>query len=96
MLYRDEREKTNQTIFDMFMACHSQEEIAEVVGIASGTVANKFNDFLNLSNLAKNEKTNADHEDSDFQIPLYNVWTKSKIRTAQSYEFLRTSLAVVI
>ena len=79
---RDEREKTNQTIFDMFMACHSQEEIAEAVQVTQQTIDNKINDFTNFGNLAKNCKTLANHEDSDFQIPLYNVWTKSKITTA--------------
>lgn len=79
---RDEREKTNQTIFDMFMACHSQEEIAEVVSLSQKTIDNKIEEISNFGNLAKNTKTLANHEDSDFQIPLYNVWTKSKITTA--------------
>ncbi|HMY91183.1 MAG TPA: hypothetical protein PLM85_11105 [Nitrosomonas sp.] len=96
MLYRDEREKTNQTIFDMFMACHSQEEIAEAAGVPQKTAGDRIANFSDFGNIAKSAKTLANHEDSDFQIPLYNVWTKSKIRTAQSYEFLRTSLAVEI
>ena len=79
MLYRDEREKTNQTIFDMFMACHSQEEIAEAAGVPQKTAGDRIANFSDFGNIAKSAKTLANHEDSDFQIPLYNVWTKSKI-----------------
>ncbi|HMV13099.1 MAG TPA: hypothetical protein PJ996_09120 [Nitrosomonas sp.] len=64
------------------MACHSQEEIAEVAGADQATIKRKVDDFMQNSNLAKMHKTLANHEDSEFQIPLYNVWTKSKITTA--------------
>lgn len=66
---------------DMYLACYSQEEIAAAVDVSSGTIANKIEDFLNFGNIAKNEKTLANHEEQEFQVPLYNVWTKSKIST---------------
>ena len=47
---RDEREKTNQTIFDMFMACHSQEEIAEAAGVPRQTITDLRDMPNNLAN----------------------------------------------
>lgn len=49
-----------------------KEEIATAVDVAVQTVANKINDFSNFNNVAKNGKTLANHEEQDFQIPLYN------------------------
>ena len=50
---RDEREKTNQTIFDMFMACHSQEEIAEVVDLPKMTISDRLYKLYDFGNVAK-------------------------------------------
>ncbi len=47
----------------MYLACHSQEEIAQVVDVAQKTVANKIEEFSNLGNLAKMSKTHANHEE---------------------------------
>jgi predicted transcriptional regulator len=62
---------------DMYLACHSQEEIAAAVDVAIQTVANKINDFSNFSNVAKNGKTLVIHEEQEFQIPVYNVYTNN-------------------
>lgn len=78
---KDQREKTNSLITDMYLACFSIEEIAVEADVGETTVIRKTDDFIHLGNLAKMEKTLANHEDQDFQIPLYNVWTKSKIST---------------
>lgn len=72
---------TNQTIMDMYLACYSQEEIAAAVDLTRQAITQKIDDYANFGNLAKNCKTLANHEEQDFQVPLYNVWTKSKIST---------------
>ena len=72
---------TNQTIMDMYLACYSQEEIAAAVDMPRKTVGDRIANFSDLGNLAKSAKTHANHEEQEFQVPLYNVWTKSKIST---------------
>jgi len=78
---KDQRERTNQTIMDMYLACYSQEEIAAAVDMPQKTVGDRIANFSDFGNLAKSAKTHANHEEQDFQVPLYNVWTKSKIST---------------
>lgn len=78
---KDQRERANQTIMDMYLACYSQEEIATAVDLPRQTVTDKINIFADMSNLAKSGKTLANHEEDGFQIPLFNLWRKSKITT---------------
>jgi DNA-binding XRE family transcriptional regulator len=55
------------------MACHTQEEIAEKVGLTQQqvqTISDGFTDSV-LEN--QNCKTAANHA-TDFTIPIYNVW----------------------
>jgi hypothetical protein len=54
---------TNQTIMDMYLACYSQEEIAQVVDLTRQAITQKIDDYANFGNLAKNCKTHANHEE---------------------------------
>ncbi len=54
----------------MWLACHTQEEIAERVKVSTGTAANWCNDFLNNSDSKELSKYNF----TDYAAPLYNVW----------------------
>ena len=52
----------------MWLACHTQKEIADSVGLSEGAINEWTDDFLTLSqddNLRKS---------SDFEVPIYNVW----------------------
>jgi len=77
---KDAKEARNQRIFDMWMACHTQEEIAETVGVPRRTVGDNFGEFGNVANLAKTQQSAAEHA-TDFTPPIYNIWkqqTKSE------------------
>ena len=52
------------------LACHTQEEVAEVVGVVVQTISNWFDDFS--KNLDPKEMENW----QDFKPPIYNVWKK--------------------
>lgn len=73
------REKRKQKIFDMWMACYTQEEIAKACGISRTEAESEIHDMTDLEKLPKVSKVASSHSDAEFETPIYNVWTfKSK------------------
>ena len=54
----------------MWLACYTQEEIAETEDISREAISDKIAKFGNFGNLAKNCKTHAEYFD-DFEPPIY-------------------------
>jgi transcriptional regulator with XRE-family HTH domain len=74
---KDTKEKRNKRIFASWLACHTQEEIAEQEGITKETVSEICQ---KMANLPESDKSLASHA-TDFDPPIYNVWkqqTKSQ------------------
>jgi hypothetical protein len=61
-------------IFSLWLACHTQEEIAEEVGVPQRTVADVLAESAELPDSLK---PIADHL-IDFEVSLYNVWKQSR------------------
>jgi ParB-like chromosome segregation protein Spo0J len=70
---KDLKVKRNQDIFDMWLACYTEDEIAAAVGVAKGTVVNEVQKQSKIENLPKLTIL-ANHQDPDFTPPIYNVW----------------------
>lgn len=70
---KDSKEKRDKRIFDLWLACYTQEEIAEREGISREAVSDTTANFGNLGNLAENTKVLASHA-VDFDPPIYNIW----------------------
>ena len=51
-----------------WLACHTQEEIAEAVDVAVQTASNWCEDFSKSSEIEELEKW------TDFDLPIYNIW----------------------
>ena len=85
------REERKEKIFTMYMACHTQQEIADSVGLPQRTVADSLAD---LPNLDKSLKISADFSDPDFETPLYNVWAFAKKSNEVSH-FGNTEVRIV-
>ena len=69
---KETKEKRNKRIFAAWMACYTQQEIAEKEGISQQTVAQilpKTEDFPKLVKPSVNHKN-----DEKPDIPIYNVW----------------------
>jgi hypothetical protein len=79
---KDFKEARNRRIFDLWMACHTLEEITETVGVHKDTVSEVCR---NLAELPESDKPTAFHQ-IDFDVPLYNVW-KQQERTAGSSHY---------
>jgi len=71
------RRERERTIRNMWLACHTQQEIADAVEMTQQNVALKCDE---LQVLDKWEKfvIFAEHRDPDWSPPLYNVWTFGK------------------
>jgi len=83
--------RTHQTyardakIFDMWMACHTQQEIAEAVGITKETVSEIAGICQKKFLETESDKAAASHA-VDFDPPIYNVW-KQQEKTPGSKHF---------
>jgi len=69
---KDLREKRKQKIFDMYLQCCTFDEIADTVNVHKDTVSEQVGRIY--EDLQKSDKVNADFNDADFEVPLYN-WT---------------------
>mgnify|MGYP000922281079 FL=1 len=78
-------------IFGMYLSGHTQQEIADAVGVTQKTVDNRLESLVNLDRCPKLLKIAALFED-DFKAPLYNVWrfTKSSNNVAHFGESEQT------
>jgi len=84
---KDTKAARNKRIFDLWLACWTQQEIADDVGMTRATLSTdeSFAEIGNIAKLSKTDQSAADHA-TDFDPPLYNVW-KQQIKTAGSSHF---------
>ena len=87
---KDSKEARNKRIFDMWMACYTQEEIGEKEGIAKSAVNEICSEMAALPKLNKSDKSYAEHA-TDFQVPLYNVWKQKEKQTELNHHGLTES-----
>lgn len=67
---QDIKESRDKKIFNMWLSCHTQEEIADAVGISRSQIG----EIVSKSEkLPKSAEAAANHL-VDFEVPLYNVW----------------------
>ena len=59
----------------MWLACHTQEEIAEAVGM--DPTDRQLRISGNLEELPNNQKLTATYSDADWQPPIYDIWLAS-------------------
>jgi hypothetical protein len=88
---KDAKEARNKRIFDLWLACWTQEEIAEELSTPQKSVDDVIKTFSENgkpANLAKSDRAVADHA-TDFDPPLYNIW-KQQEKTRGSNHFGNT------
>ncbi len=76
---KDSKEARDKRIFDLWLACWTQDEIAAEVGCTQGEIAKSI-PTGNLAERNKSEQSTATHA-TDFDPPIYNIWkqqTKSE------------------
>jgi ParB-like chromosome segregation protein Spo0J len=68
---KDAKEKRDKRIFAAWLACHTQQEIADTEGLTQQAVAEVVSQ--KTADLPPVVKAAADHA-TDFEPPIYNVW----------------------
>lgn len=101
---KDTKEKQRKQIFDLWLACHTQDEIAVAMGWPQRTVSAETASFSTNGKVADYAKTDENEEPAfkltkqqlasaehatDFEPPIYNVW-KQQTKTAGSAHFGNT------
>lgn len=80
---KDAEAEQKQQVAGLWLACYTQDEIAEKVGMPQRSVTDaikKFSESGNFANLAKLFKAKPDHvADESFDGSLYNVWGRGKL-----------------
>lgn len=77
--------RRNRSIFEQWLACYTQEEIADREGLDHSTVTRIVCEFSDLKNCTKSDLARAEHA-TDFDAPLYNIW-KQQTKSAGSEHF---------
>jgi len=68
---KEEKERNKKKVFDLWLACNTQRDIAEMLSIDHKTVGNWIEDLGKSLESKLFPKFNFQ---DDFQIPIYNVW----------------------
>lgn len=74
---KEERDRRNVRIRDLWMRCYSQEEMAELEGLSRPQVTEIVSEFSDLKIPTKSEQATAEHA-TDFDPPIYNVWKQQE------------------
>ena len=72
---KDAKDVRNRRIFDLWLSCRTEEEIANEVGITKQAVSLVCQEMADLPKLDKPSQAAADHA-TDFDIPIYNIWKR--------------------
>lgn len=73
---KDAKEARDRRIFDLWLACWTQQEIADEVGVTQAEIAKSIPNG-DLAILNKSDRAAAEHA-TDFDPPLYNIWKQQE------------------
>jgi DNA-binding XRE family transcriptional regulator len=82
---KENKDKRDAKIFDLWMQCHTQEKIAEAAGITQ-QAASKITDGFTTSVLENQSCKAAASHATNFKAPIYNIW-KQQEKTPGSSHF---------
>jgi len=71
---KDSKDARDRRIFELWMACYTQEDIAEKVGITHQAIAQVLQETATLPEIAKPAASHL----IDFEVPIYNIWKQQE------------------
>mgnify|MGYP000846099308 FL=1 len=83
---KDSKEERERRIYAKWLACWTQDEIAQSEGITQPQVLTILSEFPILEKLIKSSQTLATYSEPDWAPPIYNIW-KQQEKTAGSTHF---------
>jgi hypothetical protein len=81
---KDAKEARDKRIFDLWLACYTQQEIANAVGITKQAVEQVCQETAGLPKLDKVDQSAAEHA-TDFTPPIYNIWKQQEKTNGSSH-----------
>jgi predicted transcriptional regulator len=69
---KEDKDRRNKKIFDMWLACYTQEDIAKAVACDQSVISDLMKGFMVSVLENQNHKAAASHA-IDFDLPIYNV-----------------------
>jgi len=90
---KDLKEERNRRIFDMWLSCYTEDEIAEAVGCSVQPVKDVVQERDKNADLQKNLIL-ATYQDPDWKPPLYDVW-KAKEKSNGTSHFGNSEMSFV-
>lgn len=79
------RKERKETIYKMWLSCHTQEEIAEAVKLSQVQIVEIIKELSVLETLPKAIKLQFSFQDAEFNPPLYNIWSFGKKTNGTSH-----------
>jgi len=79
----------------LWLACYTQEEIAEVVGLDKANVSRKLEEYCDLAKVPDCNILEAKHSDLD-PLPIYNVWKLKENSNKSIKHFGNTALLQIV
>lgn len=74
---KDRKERRDRRIFDLWLACWTNEAIGSEVGCDEKTVREVIGESAELPKLRKVDQSSAEHA-TDFDPPIYNIWKQQE------------------
>lgn len=84
---KDAKESRNRRIFELWLACWTQKEIADECDCSQQEVDKQIKSFTTDGTSAiygKTQRAAAEHA-TDFDPPIYNIWNQQKKSNGSSY-----------
>lgn len=82
---KDTKEARDKRIFELWLACHTQEDVAGQFDLSHRAVGQILEETADLPKLPKPDQAAASHA-TDFDAPIYNIW-KQQERSPGSKHF---------
>ena len=77
------KEARDRLIFELWLACWNQLNIAYAVGMTQGEIAKSIPNG-DIAEMNKTDRAAADHA-TDFEAPIYNVWKQQEKSSSVSH-----------
>lgn len=74
----DDKKQLDKKIFNLYLACYTEDEIAEEVNLTQQAITKKIESLTKNNLEIKICKTLANFQEEDFQVPIYSVWNFHK------------------
>ena len=75
---KSKKEEENKIIFNMYMSCYTQEDIASRVGLGQKTVDERIKVLVENFLENKSLKLASSYQEADWVAPIYNIWSYGK------------------